>query len=338
MDLKRILRYVIFTVVVLSTIYFLFVVREVLFTFVIGIFLAYILFRPVRIIEGKGVKRVWAIIILYGVLLSIITGTLAFAIPGLVKELTELAKLIPEYADEAGDLAKKIDDISMPAKLNEVFRQNLNKVESYIYSGLQDFLNILYNLLGKVLAIIFSPILAFYIMNDWEKIRDGFLNLFSPTSRRELINLGEKIDAVLIEFLKGHLMVASFVGVMIGVVAAILGVKFPLLLGILSGVTNLIPFFGAFLGGIPAVAVALSSSFKLAIYMAIGVIVVQQIEGNLITPKIIGDKLGLHPLVVVFALLAGGKLIGIWGMLIAVPTAAILKVVVGWLYLKLVEP
>ena len=130
----------------------------------------------------------------------------------------------------------------MPAKLNEVFRQNVDKIESYIYSGLQDFLTILYNLLGKVLAIVFSPILAFYIMNDWEKIRDGFLNLFSPDLRRELINLGEKIDSVLIEFLKGHLMVATFVGVMIGIVAAILGVKFPLLLGILSGVTNLIPF------------------------------------------------------------------------------------------------
>ncbi len=335
---KRLVRYVIFTMVVLTTIYFLFVVREVLYTFLFGAFLAYILFRPVLWIEKKGVKRIWAILFLYLFLFGVMAGILAFAIPGIVKELGELAQIIPQYAEEAGDLAHKIDEMSMPAKLNEVLEQNVNKVETYIYSGLQNFLTILYNLLGKVLALIFSPILAFYIMNDWEKIRDGFLNLFAPSTRRELINLSEKLDTVLIEFLKGNLMVAAFVGISIGIVAAVLGVNFPLLLGILSAVTNLIPFFGAFLGGIPAVGVALSESFKLAIYMSIGIFIVQQIESNLVTPNIIGNKLGLHPLVVVFALLAGGKLIGIWGMLIAVPTAAMLKVVLGWIYLKLVEP
>ncbi|HZJ84343.1 MAG TPA: AI-2E family transporter, partial [Syntrophomonadaceae bacterium] len=195
---------------------------------------------------------------------------------------------------------------------------------------------IMYNLLGKVLAIIFSPILAFYILNDWEKIRETFLKLFSPAARRALINLFSEIDLVLIEFFKGHLLVATFVGVLIGFLALILGVNFPLLIGILSGITNLIPFFGAFLGGIPAVAVALSESFKLALYMTIGIFVVQQIESNLITPNVIGGKLGLHPLVIVFVLLAGGKLAGIWGMLLAVPLAAILKIIVKWLYLKLI--
>lgn len=337
-NFKRLLRYIIFTMVVIATIYFLFMVREVLVTFLFGAFLAYILFRPVLFIEKRGIPRVWSILILYLILITVVSTLLAFAIPGVVKELVELGKLIPEYAEEAGELAEKIDDINMPAKLNEVVRENVTKIESVIYGSLQNFLNIMYNLLGKVLALIFSPILAFYIMHDWEKIRASFLNLFSPTARRELINLFNTLDTVLIEFLKGHLLVATIVGILTGIVAVILGVNFPLLLGILSGVTNLIPFFGAFLGGIPAVAVAFSESAKLAIYMTIGIFVVQQIESNLITPKIIGNRLGLHPLVIVFALLAGGKLLGIWGMLLAVPLAATLKVILGFLYLKLVEP
>lgn len=337
-NFKRLLRYIIFTMVVIATIYFLFMVREVLVTFLFGAFLAYILFRPVLFIEKRGIPRVWSILILYLILITVVSTLLAFAIPGVVKELVELGKLIPEYAEEAGELAEKIDDINMPAKLNEVVRENVTKIESVIYGSLQNFLNIMYNLLGKVLALIFSPILAFYIMHDWEKIRASFLNLFSPTARRELINLFNTLDTVLIEFLKGHLLVATIVGILTGIVAVILGVNFPLLLGILSGVTNLIPFFGAFLGGIPAVAVAFSESAKLAIYMTIGIFVVQQIESNLITPNIIGNRLGLHPLVIVFALLAGGKLLGIWGMLLAVPLAATLKVILGFLYLKLVEP
>ncbi|HZK43780.1 MAG TPA: AI-2E family transporter [Syntrophomonadaceae bacterium] len=337
-NLKRITRYVIFTMVALATIYFLFLIREVLFTFLFGTFLAYILFRPVLFIEKQGIKRVWAILLIYLFLIVSITIALIFIIPSLVKELGELAKIIPEYADEAQDMAKRIENLAMPTKLNEIFQQNVHKIETYIYSGLKNSLNVLYNMLGKVVALIFSPILAFYIVNDWEMMRDGFLNFFSPSGRRELINLSEKLDTVLIEFLKGYLMVSTFVGVSIGLIAAILGVDFPLLLGLLSGITNFIPYFGAFLGGIPAVAVALSGSFKLAIYMTIGIFIVQQIESNLITPNLIGSKIGLHPLVIVFALLAGGKLFGIWGILLAVPTAAILKIVIGWLYLKLVEP
>ncbi len=320
----------------MATIYFLFVVREVLLTFIFASFLAYILFRPVLFIEKWGIPRIWAILLLYLILIAIFSTLLALAIPGLVRELGELGKLLPGYAEEASDLAKQLDNTSMPARFNEVVRENIGKIESLIYSSLQNFITIMYNLLGKVLAIIFSPILAFYILNDWEKIRETFLKLFSPAARRALINLFSEIDLVLIEFFKGHLLVATFVGVLIGFLALILGVNFPLLIGILSGITNLIPFFGAFLGGIPAVAVALSESFKLALYMTIGIFVVQQIESNLITPNVIGGKLGLHPLVIVFVLLAGGKLAGIWGMLLAVPLAAILKIIVKWLYLKLI--
>ena len=99
----------------------------------------------------------------------------------------------------------------------------------------------------------------------------------------------------------------------------------------------MIPYFGAFLGGVPAVAVALTESWQLALYMALAIFVIQQVEGGLITPRVIGDKLGIHPLVIVFALLSGGKLLGIWGMLLAVPLAAVLRVLISWLYLKLVE-
>ncbi|NLJ71579.1 MAG: AI-2E family transporter [Syntrophomonadaceae bacterium] len=335
---KSILRYLIFMVVLLATIYFLFMIREVLATFVLGAFLAYIFFRPVSMLENLGIPRIWSIIILYIILAFIIAILLALTIPGVVKEFTELGALIPEYAEEVGDLTSKIDDMDMPDKLNVIVKDNVSKIELFIYASLQKFFDILYNLLGKVLALVFSPILAFYIILDWEKIKSNFLNLFAPRTRRELINLFNELDTVLIEFLKGYLLVATIVGVLTGLTALFLGVKFPLILGVLSGVTNLIPFFGGFLGGIPAVAVAFSESTRLAIYMALGIFLVQQIESNLITPNVIGHKLGLHPLVIVFALLAGGKLLGIWGMIIAVPLVATAKVLLWFLYLKLVEP
>lgn len=333
----QIYRYILFSLVVIATIYFLFLIRSVLLSFLMAGLLAYLLYRPVKYIESKGLNRTLAILILYVFFIGAVALLLYFAIPGIVRELGELGKMFPEYAHQAQDMAEQINHTEMPGRLQEVLQDNIKQAENFIYSGLKKFLAGLYGFLGKIFAIIFSPILAFYIMNDWEKIRDGLLELFPPVTRRELIGLFNNIDKVLIEFFKGYLMVAAFVGASTGLAALLLGVKFPLLLGILSGVTNLIPYFGAFIGGIPAVGIAMSDSLRLAAYMVAAIIVIQQVESNLITPNLIGSKLGIHPLVIVFALLAGGQLWGIWGMLFAVPIAAVLKVVLGWAYLKLVS-
>ncbi|HAA09572.1 MAG TPA: AI-2E family transporter [Syntrophomonas sp.] len=334
---KRLSRWLFVLVVVAATIYFLYRVRDITMPFILGGLIAYLLYRPVRFIERQGLGRVWAILLLYMLIIIALGAVLSFALPGMVGELTEMARLIPHYADEAQHMADRLQNLDIPVRLGEIIKDNIARMNKYIYEGLQTFVGGLYSFLGKVLAIIFSPILAFYILTDWDRIRDNFLKLFSPSGRREVEQLFSSMDEVLIEFFKGYLLVAAFVGIMVGLAALLLGVKFPLLLGLLAGVTNLIPYFGAFLGGVPAVAVALTESWQLALYMALAIFVIQQVEGGLITPRVIGDKLGIHPLVIVFALLSGGKLLGIWGMLLAVPLAAVLRVLISWLYLKLVE-
>ncbi|MGI5911929.1 MAG: AI-2E family transporter [Syntrophomonadaceae bacterium] len=333
----KISRYIIFFAVLITAAYLLYLVRDVLITFFLGALLAFLLYRPVLYIQRKGLKRIWAILILYLVFASIFAFIIILAVPVFIREMSNLAELYPEYTEKAQQIVGRINRINTPEQLNEVINNNLNKFESKIYEVLNNFLTSFYSLLGKIFALIFSPILAFYIMNDWERIKEGFLNLFPPRIRQEITMLGQQIDNVLVEFIKGHFLVSAFVGLATGISAVIIGVKFPLLIGLISGVTNLVPYFGPILGGIPAIALAVSESIHTAFYMAIAIIVIQQLESNLITPRIIGDKLGLHPLVIVFALLAGGKLFGIWGMLFAVPVTAVLKVLISWGYLKLVE-
>ncbi|WP_276623866.1 AI-2E family transporter [Syntrophomonas wolfei] len=333
---SKIYRYFFFIVVVLATIYFLFLVREVLLTFFLGAVLAYLLFRPISFLERKGLKRVWAILLLYLLLLAVFSLFFSLAVPAMVVELDQMAGILPDYAEQARDMAKSIDGMEL-GKLTPVLKENLNQIENKLFEGLENFLGGFYSFLGKFLALAFSPILAFYIINDWEKIRDAFLGLFSPSSRREIKTVLEKIDEALIEFLKGHLIIATFVGIFTGTAAALLGVKFPLLIGLVAGVADLVPYFGAFLGGFFALLIALSESLQLALYMGLAVLLIQQVESNIITPRIMGGKLGMHPLLIVFALLAGGKLMGIWGMLLAVPLAAALKVVIQWAFLKMVE-
>jgi len=334
---NKFLRFLIFCGVVGATFYFLFLVRDVVFSFLIGGVLAYFLYRPVLWMERKGIRRTWAILILYVVLSVSLALILWFTIPNLIKELSNVAALLPQYAIKLENFMDHINGLQWPGKLDEIIQQNTGNFESHIYDSLQSCIAGMYGLASKALIIIFAPIMAFYILKDWEGIKTGLASLLPPVIRRELGSLALQIDRVIIEFSKGYLMISAIIGLLIGLAAALIGVKYALLIGILSGIGELIPYFGPILGGIPAIGLALSQSPYDAIYMAIAIVVIQQIESNIITPRLMGDRVGMHPLMMVFVLLAGGELMGIWGMLIAVPLAASLKIIGHYLYLKVIE-
>ncbi len=330
-------RYLLLVGVVGATFYFLYLVRDVVYSFLAAGVLAYLLYRPVLWLERRGIKRVWAILFIYLVLIITVGLMLWFTIPNLAKELNGLAALLPEYQARVESLAERFHGMQLPGRLGEITAQFTARLENSIYLALERIATSLYDLLGKVLLIIFAPIMAFYIIKDWDHIKQVLAAFFPPVTRRELGNLMVKIDSVIIEFGKGYLMIGGMVGLMIGAAAYTIGIPYPILIGVIGGLGELIPFFGPFLGGIPAVGLALTHSLTDALYMLAALVVIQQLESNIITPRIIGDKVGIHPLFMVFALLAGGKLMGFWGMLAAVPLAASLKIIGAYLYLKLVQ-
>ncbi|QGT98901.1 Uncharacterized UPF0118 membrane protein [Candidatus Syntrophocurvum alkaliphilum] len=334
---SKVFRYIFFAVVVTATIYFLYLLKEIVFTFFIAGILAYLIFRPVMYFEKKGIKRVWSILIVYFIVIGFILISVWFAAPRIMDELTEVASMLPRYADQAEHMVDEVEKMPLPHKLDKIVDDNIAQIENYIYNGINNLLGGVYDFLTRVIALIFSPILAFYILKDWEYIRDSFLEFLPPGAKKDTIVIADEIDSVLVEFLKGHLLVAGIVGLLVGLAAVIIGVKYPVIIGVIAGVSNLVPYFGPILGGIPAIGIALSESLALAIYMFIALVLVQQVEANVITPRIIGDKLGINPLTIVFALLAGGKLFGLIGLLLAVPVMASLKVIVKFAYLKIVE-
>ncbi len=327
-------RYLLFIGVAIATSYFFYLLWEVMLIFAGGGILAYLLYHPVIFLQKHGLKRLYAVLLLYLMVLSILGLTLYWGVPSLINEAGHLFEMYPEMEAKAEQIAEEIDGYYKPPQIDKLIDSNINKIESAIFKGLENFIEGIYSFFNKIFILILSPILAFYMLMDWEKIREWTLNLFSPSFRREIQALIADIDQVLIEGIKGSILIAAVLGAMVGLSALILGVKFPLLIGLIAGVTNLIPFFGAYIGAIPAILIAYSESWSLALYQAIAIVIIQQIESNIITPRILGGKLGLHPLFIIFALLAGGNLYGIWGILFAVPVAAMIKVSLAWIYLR----
>lgn len=331
---RSIWRLIFLLVVIAVTAYFLYRVREVLVTFVLGGLLAYLIYRPVKWLQNRGIPRTWGIIVFY-VLLGLGLYLLFFLmIPVFWHQIGELMKCIPGYWHHVQDYW---DNRGAKEALTFI---DLKPLKVHLENMMQAFIkrtaNGIIHSAYTVIDIIFSPLLGFYIIRDWEKLREGFLTLWPVRIRREILKLGGEIDLAWQAFLRGQLLVCLIEGLLVGMVTWALGIKFFLLLGLLAAIAELFPYFGPFLAGGPAVAMALIQSPRLALYTLIAFVIIQQVEGNIISPRIIGERVGLNPLLVIFVLLAGGSLFGFWGMLLAVPVTASLKIVFSHFFRHLV--
>ena len=172
-------------------------------------------------------------------------------------------------------------------------------------------------------------IIAYYYIKDAELLKEGFLSLTPRKWRNFLISTGREVSLILANFIQGQLLTALIVGALESIGLILIHAKYPVVLGMIGGIFNIIPFFGPFLGAIPAVAVSLIESPMKALWTALVFTIIQQIDNSLISPKIIEGRLGLHPVTTILAVLVGGEFMGILGMLIAVPIAAIIKIIVN---------
>jgi predicted PurR-regulated permease PerM len=308
--------------------------------FVIGFILAYILAPFVEVLESYRLSRSIAIIVLYILLVGIVVLFIFYAVPLLISDLNKLVEFIPHYAKYIQDTLLQMQDgfsrFPLPEGVRQVIGKNIMQVEQISLGVIQGFLQGLIGLVGQSFSFILVPIVSYYFLRDFNHIGRYLLKAIPVRHREEVTLVGKEINQVLRRFIKGSFLVAFLVGLLTTIGMYLIGMDFPVLIGAMVGVTNVIPYFGAIISSVPALLLALSKSKWLALYVLGLMIFIQQIEGNFISPKILGSSVGLHPLLIMFALLAGGQFWGLWGLLLAVPLAAVLKVLFRHLYLRLI--
>lgn len=195
--------------------------------------------------------------------------------------------------------------------------------------------------LHGLLIVVISPIVAFYMLVDVPHLRRVAKSLIPEPAKVEVLLLAERLNRAIGGFFRGQLMVALLVGVLSSIGLGLIGLKFWFLVGMIAGLFNIIPLIGPWIGGVPGVAIALTTGSPL---QAVAVIVVltgvQQIDNHFITPQVMQRAVHLHPAAVILALLAGGALAGFFGLLLAVPVTAVLKILLGhiWRVHVLEEP
>ncbi|MEG6616072.1 AI-2E family transporter [Peptococcaceae bacterium 1198_IL3148] len=337
---KKIHRYMFYLVLLLMSMGFIYLIRNLFVSFILAAVLVYLLYPLVCAMEERGTPRVLAILLAYMGVMIVVSAILLYGIPRLVNQLHTLVYMLPSYTDQVEIFLQNVQKSYYRTELPEAMRQAIDQQISEIESTLQQLLvatvRSIISLLGHSLNFILAPVLAFYILKDLDSFKSKVTVWLPERHFSDTWHLARQINVVLISFIRGHLSLVIIVGLMTGISMALLGLEYSVMLGIIAGLTELIPYFGPILGAIPAVAIGLMQSKYMAIKVVLAILIIQQIEGNILAPKVLGQSVGLHPLFIIMVLLAGAELYGVVGMLLAVPVAAILRILLSFLYQKIV--
>lgn len=318
-----------------------YVFGQTLTPFVIAILLAYIMNPAVGALVSRKVPRTVAVGIFMLASFLLAAGGIAFAAYILNREVHQLVANMPGYVDTfetryLPEISRRLG-VAENIDINELvsrLRDRLVEIspESYRSAGIYA-LKLVSGTVGFFLAtlnLLLIPIIMAYLMLDFEKMKSAILESLPKPHRKYIVGRLVEVEDVLKVFVKGQLMVAVSMGVMYSIGLAFIGVDMPVLVGMGAGMLNLVPYLGGAVGIITAVTLAaLRYHDMLHPALVVGLFaLVQMVEGYVLTPRIVGNRLGLHPVVVILALVVMGQMMGFVGILLALPIAAVLKVFV----------
>ncbi len=314
-----------------------YVLRSVLMPFVAGIIIGYLLDPWASKFEKLGVNRTWATILTMFLLVLVLVPTLVALFGVIDNQLGHFLSVLPEYMSA---LIKKIEPLIV--SLQERFpAMEADKIREAIRGNMGNALRMAGNLLRKLVSggfalmnilslILITPVVAFYMLRDWKPFVKKVDDLLPKHSKKNIEKQAKEIDGILSSFIRGQLSVCVLLGTFYAVGLYLVGLDLGVLVGFIAGIISFIPYVGSIFGFVVSLGIAFAQFDTLMpIAQVVGVFMIGQfIEGNFLTPNLVGDSVGLHPVWIMFALLAGGVLLGFLGLMVAVPVAAIIGVIV----------
>lgn len=302
--------------------------------------LCYILLPLVKRLESYRLPGWLAILLVYAGLFSLLAAACVWGVPRLWRDAAAIGQLLPETVASCQTFWQTCHDTwperlglpMLPAFMDDCLSDFISGLGDNLYDWLLRSLRLLPSFFSNISTLIFAPVFAFYFMRD-RRIFTGFMRQWLPEAwARRLLPLLRELNQMLRCFVRGYLLVALCVGLLFYLLLWLCGVKYSFTLGLIMATAELIPYLGPLLAFLPCLLLVLVQGRLAVVKMLIIWLVVQQLENIVISPRIMGGAVHLHPLYIIFAVLVGGYWFGVLGMIIAVPLAASLAPVAGWLW------
>lgn len=328
-------------------------IRVIFPPLVLALLIIYLLNPIVNRLEARRVPRLWGTILAYVVVLAVVTLTVIALSPLIARQAEQFTADWPEFKEQivvsVDDLVESIEgridvdidttdlhcllDVQVETTSQARCDEVTERLREQLVGSFERVTELGSSVLEIVLIFVLAPLLALYLLIDLPDLQRDVLNLIPESHRTEVADVASKVGRTVGGFFRGQLLVALTVGVMSTLGFLLIDLKFALVIGAIAGFTNLIPLVGPFIGGGLGVIVGtVTDNAGTGLKAALVALVVQQVDNHVISPNIMKRTVQLHPVTVMLSLLAGGTLAGFWGVLLGVPTVAVVKLVASHLW------
>ncbi len=306
-------------------------------------FIAYYLLNPiVDLLERWKIKRIWGIVIIILGISGLLVGVVLLTAPSIESQIKELFRNFPTYVQHFWtSVTEWMQDSFLGPYYDNAYNWVVTNfsdipgvIGSYIGNAFEGVRNVANTVTNLVLVIVTFPIILFFLLKDGDRFKEYCLRLLPPKFRKDVNQILSNMDAQVGSYIQGQIIVASCIGILLYIGYLIIGLDYAITLAIIAAVTSVVPYLGPTLSIIPAAIIAIVDSPFMLLKLAIVWAIVQFLEGNFISPNIMGKTMKIHPLTIIIVLLVAGNLFGIIGVILGIPGYAILKVLVTYFYQK----
>ena len=322
--------------VLLAVIFFYFS-RRVLTPFFIAFALAYLLDPVTDRLESLRISRTFAVLVLMAGVFSLVTGIGLLIFPLLKLQAEHLVSNLPNYIAIMQEwMHPLLGVVGEPEKIQGILNRELLKIGELPLKVISSITSILWGSVAGLFSfilflanLVIIPVVMFYLLRDYDLINKKMLSFVPARTREQVLSLIKEIDGVLADFVRGQLMVGLIMAGLYSIGLFFCGTPMSLFIGLLAGLASLVPYLGLVFGFVPAAILTfMQTQDWVLVFGVAGVFaVVQGLEGMIITPRIVGEKIGLHPVAIILAVLLGAEFFGLVGVIVSVPVAAALNVI-----------
>jgi len=314
--------------------YFCYVIKNVLFILFISVIVVLIMKPAVDWFEKKKISRVLGALIIYLALIAFFVLVALIVVPPLARESTQLTVSLPRYFDMMSDKVISFRQVFESNNLTGSLENFINRMNVYLEESSVNIFSSIVSLLGGVVYLVVILVISFYLVVEKRGVERLIKQIVPPNLQNKSLKIIGKIEIKLSRWFVGQLALGFIIGLMSYIGLSILGVPYALVLAIIAGLFELVPYIGPWLSAIPAILIALTISPALAGAVLVLYFVIQELENYFIVPKVMEKSVDIHPVITIMAMMIGGQLAGLAGVILAVPVAAMVLVAVEEVYKK----
>jgi predicted PurR-regulated permease PerM len=311
--------------------YLLYEIRELVLMLVVAGIVAYILDPLVERIARR-TKRPLAITLVYLLIFTLLAVAGTLIVPRIVQEARHVGEEFPQLLAQVKSLWTRVSGMygTAPDQAENMVDSAIDQAKTALVGATGQIEHLLVQTLGWAVKVGLILVISIYLLLDKRNLREQFIRLFPESTREDVVTALAEMSNTFSSYLRGQFTVIMFVAVAVSALLLVFHIRYALFIGLMAGVLEVIPYFGALAGAVPAVALGFSKAPWIGVTLIVAFIAINQIEGHVVIPLVMGRNLEMKPLVILVSLIAGEMLFGIVGMIIAVPVVSLIRVLIPY--------